>query len=470
MLYIKFDRIHGHSYSKNIYKDIREKILSGNLRTEEKLPSTRECSKNLSVSRNTILTAYEMLVSEGLVMSKPGSGFFVSSDIIAKKHPLQVSDSCTASLSDISIPTNAINFDSGLPALDLFPKRKWNKAATKALKEAPISALGYDDPQGRSEFREVLRKYLQRTRGIVCDADQIIVTNGTKQGLTLVAKCLLDAQSEIWIENPTNDNVRQIFSYHTNNITPFEVDKDGIQPCLFFKNNSPTLIFMTPSHQFPMGGRLPIKRRLEVIKFARENDCLILEDDYDSEFTYEGSPANSLFELDPQHVIYSGTFSKVLFPSIRLGYLVVPRHLVSRIREIKRLADHHSNSITQLTLMHFIESKELERHIRRMKKEYGKRREQLLFLLHKYFGENIKIHGDRAGMHVVAEFNGVIFTQKNLQRLQEKGVYVVPVEKHSMLKGKHQSKIILGYAHLSCEIMETGLNIIKAELNLSESL
>ena len=468
MLYIEFDRIHSHSYSKQIYKDIRERILSGNLSAEGKLPSTRECSKNLSVSRNTILTAYEMLISEGLVVSKPGSGFFISSDIIAKKLPFQFSDSRTASLSDTSIPNNAISFDSGLPALDLFPKSKWSKAATKALKEAPISALGYDDPQGRSEFRDVLRKYLQRTRGIVCDADQIIVTNGTKQGLTLVAKCLLDAQSEVWIENPTNDNVRQIFSYHTNNITPFDVDKDGIQPCLFPSKNSPTLIFMTPSHQFPMGGRLPIKRRLEVITFTRENNCLILEDDYDSEFTYEGSPANSLFELDPQHVIYSGTFSKVLFPSIRLGYLVVPRHLVSRIREIKRLADHHSNSITQLTLMHFIESKEFERHIRRMKREYEKRREHLLSLLHQYFGDNIKIHGDRAGMHVVAEFNGIIFTPNIIQRLQESGVYVVPVEKHALLKGKHHSKIILGYAHLSCERMKAGLNIIKTELTLCE--
>jgi len=465
MLYLELDRTHERSYSKQIYTQIREKILSGALRSKDALPSTRNLSKDLCVARNTILTAYDMLVSDGFLFSLPGSGFFVSPGITCEVQPAQISDFNVASLSDLLVPNNIINFDSGLPALDLFPKSKWNQATTKALNEAPISALGYDDPQGRPEFREVLSTYLKRVRGIECKPEQIIITTGTKQGLSLIAKCLLNAQSEVWIENPSNENVNQIFAYHTDKIIPFEVDEEGIQPHLFPNQKKPSLIFVTPSHQFPMGGILSIKRRLELIQFARKNDCFILEDDYDSEFNYEGLPINSLFELDTEHVIYAGTFSKVMFPSLRLGYLVVPSLLIPQIRKWKRLADHHSNSIYQLALMRFIENGDLERHIRRMKREYKKRQDNLLALLHTHFGEKFKVYGFRAGMHVVVEFENVIFTDESIRRLLISGIYVVPVEKHSVLKGNHSNQIILGYAQLCYEDMERGLKILKTELS-----
>jgi len=259
MLYLELDRTHERSYSKQIYTQIREKILSGALRSKDALPSTRNLSKDLCVARNTILTAYDMLVSDGFLFSLPGAGFFVSPGITCEVQPAQISDFNVASLSDLLVPNNIINFDSGLPALDLFPKSKWNQATTKALNEAPISALGYDDPQGRPEFREVLSTYLKRVRGIECKPEQIIITTGTKQGLSLIAKCLLNAQSEVWIENPSNENVNQIFAYHTDKIIPFEVDEEGIQPHLFPNQKKPSLIFVTPSHQFPMGGILSIK-------------------------------------------------------------------------------------------------------------------------------------------------------------------------------------------------------------------
>lgn len=467
MLYLELDRTHERSYSKQIYTQIREKILSGALSANDILPSTRDLSKDLCVARNTVLTAYDILVSEGFVYSLPGSGFFVSPVITREALPTQINDFNVASLSDFLVPDNIINFDSGIPALNLFPKGKWNQTTTKALKEAPISALGYDDPQGRPEFREILSAYLKRVRGIECSPSQIIITAGTKQGLSLIAKCLLNTQSEVWIENPSNENVIQIFSYHTDRIIPFEVDEEGIPPHLFPSQKKPALIFVTPSHQFPMGGILSIKRRLELIQFARKNDCFILEDDYDSEFNYEGFPTNSLFELDTEHVIYAGTFSKVMFPSLRLGYLIVPPLLIPQLRKWKRLADHHSNSIYQLALMRFIENGDLERHIRRMKKEYKKRRDNLLALLHMYFGDKVKIYGYRAGMHVVAEFEDAIFTSENIHRLIQCGIYVVPVEKHSILTGNHQNQIILGYAQLCYEDMERGLKILKTELNLS---
>jgi GntR family transcriptional regulator/MocR family aminotransferase len=411
-----------------------------------------------------------MLVAEGLLYSLPGAGFFVGPEFISENQPAHIKDFSIASLSDISLSNNYINFDSGLPALDLFPKNKWNQATSKAFKEAPISALGYDDPQGRTEFREVLSLYLKRTRGIECKPEQIIVTSGTKQGLTLVAKCLLNDQSEVWIENPTNENVKKIFSYHTDNIYSFEVDEEGIQPDLFPKDREPSLIFVTPSHQFPMGGILSVKRRFELIQFAREKNCFILEDDYDSEFNYEGFPSSSLFEFDMEHVIYAGTFSKVMFPSLRLGYLVVPHTLVPQLREWKRLADHHSNSIYQIALMRFIENGDLERHIRRMKREYKKRRDNLLSMLHLKFGEKVKIYGFRAGMHIVVEFEDVIFTNEFVNRLLKSGIYVVPIEKHSFNKSNHYHQIILGYAQFKFQDMARGLEILKTEIDNNKTV
>lgn len=464
MLYLSLDKTQTRSYAKQIYREIRTKILSGELAAGQPLPSSRDLSRGLSVARNTVLTAYDMLVSEGAVASVPGSGFYVCAGVAHRPPRVRLEDRQTASLADAAITDQTINFDSGIPALDLFPRERWNRAVSRRFLDAPISALGYDDPQGRPEFRRLLCSYLKRTRGIQCSPEQIIVTSGAKQGLSLAAKCLLDGQEEVWMETPSNVNVKQIFSYHTGRIVPFAVDDQGIRPADFPGEGRPRLIFTTPSHQFPMGGILPLQRRIALVDFARKSGAYLLEDDYDSAFTYEGLPANALFELDSQRVIYVGTFSKVLFPSVRLGYLVVPEHLVSPMRELKRLADHHSNGAYQLALMEFLERGDLDRHIRRMKRVYRARRDFLLAWLRREFGPRVQIYGAAAGMHIVAEFEGVTFSQAAIGRLLSAGVYVVPVERHALVKGSHENQIILGYAGLDEETMERGLCCIRQEI------
>ncbi|MEL7656228.1 MAG: PLP-dependent aminotransferase family protein, partial [Bacillota bacterium] len=355
-MFISIDKRKCRSYTNQIYDTLRNKILSGELEGGAALPSTRELSGELSVSRNTILAAYDMLSADGFVQSVPGSGIYVCHGAKAVRQPIQVLDYQTASLSDNLVLQNIINFDSGIPALDLFPGNKWITTFSQTFRDAPVSALGYDDPQGRSELRCTLASYLKKSRGITCSADQILITSGAKQGLTLVAKCLLNSDSEVWLEDPSNRNVKEIFSYHTSHITPIPVDQEGIMINQFPKDKNPSLIFVTPSHQFPMGGILSIQRRLELIQYAQKSNCFIIEDDYDSEFRYDRSPIKSLYELDPDHIIYIGTFSKVLFPSLRLGYIVLPPVLVPKFRHWKRLSDHHSDSISQLTMMRFIES------------------------------------------------------------------------------------------------------------------
>jgi GntR family transcriptional regulator/MocR family aminotransferase len=462
MLYVNLQKEKKRSYTKQIYRDIREKIMKGDLTAGDVLPSTRELSGELSVSRNTVLAAYDMLVSEGLARSVPGSGLYVGEGIAPVQPPFSMGDQQTASLSDEPITPDTVSFDSGIPALDLFPRSKWNTFTSRAFREAPVSALGYDDPQGRPDFRSVLAAYLKNSRGIDCSPEQIIVTTGAKQALSLIAKCLLDDESEVLLEDPSNRNVKQIFSAYTRHITAVPTDREGIVPGLLPAGSCPKLLFTTPSHQFPMGGIMTMGRRQDLISYARKTECLLVEDDYDSEFRYDGTPVNSLYELAPERVIYVGTFSKILYPSLRLGYIVLPSSLVALFREWKRLSDHHSNSVSQLALMCFIESGDLERHIRRMKKVYRKRRDLLLDLLDRYFPGQHRVYGESAGMHLILELPGTEFTAETIRRIREEGVYIVPVEEHTIVKGRHMNQLILGYANLSRRDMEYGLQVIKS--------
>lgn len=468
MMYLNLEKENRNSFIKQIYEQIRNMILKGELKEGDRLSSTRELAQILKVSRNTVMTSYEMLISEGLAYSKPGSGIFISQGAEIKV-PVSVHDYSLTAFSSLELKGDTVSFHSGTPALDLFPRNKWVKTASQAFNEASTSALGYDYPNGRPEFRNTLAGYLKRMRGINCHPDQIIVTTGVKQGLTLIAKYLLDSQKEAWIEDPTNENVRKIFSYHTGHITPIAVDLKGIRPDLFPTDRTPALIFVSPSHQFPMGGILPIQRRLELIRYAEDKNCYIIEDDYDSEFRYKGLPIYSLHELNSERVIYIGTFSKTLFPSIRLGYMVLPHQLVKQCTELKRLGDHHSNSLNQLAVMRFINDGELERHIMRMNKVYARRRNQLVEALNSYFPNAVSILGEATGLHIVAEFPGVIFSPEIIMKLEDAGVSVISVEEHAMIKGNHINQIIIGFAHLDQEDMKKGLSRLKQALDLEEA-
>lgn len=460
MLYLELDRSKKRSMTEQIYQQLRGKVINGELAGGVRLPSSRALSEELCVSRNTVLNALDMLVSEGLLESRIGSGVFVSTEAAAlcKASKQNKASSEPSDSSQFSEP--AINFDSGIPALDYFPRSQWNKFASRALFGAPDSALGYDTPQGRPELRQAIASWLERSRGIHCSPDQILITSGAKQGLSLTAKCLLRLESVVWMEDPCNANVRSIFSYYTKHLTPIAVDTFGVDPENFPVNSYPNLLFTTPSHQFPLGGTLPLQRRIALKQFAEKSGCWIVEDDYDSEFRYDGSPVRSIFELCPERTIYVGTFSKVLCPSLRLGYLVLPASLVEQFAEEKRLLDHHSNSIYQLALAEFMKSGEFEKHIARMKKLYNARRLKLIALKDELFPGEVAVCGQNAGMHLVAEFRDVSFSDELLLRLKLEGVIIVPVKKHSFLGG-HDHQIILGYANLDEKQMREGINTLK---------
>ncbi len=224
-------------------------------------------------------------------------------------------------------------------------------------------------------------------------------------------------------------------------------------------------VFVTPSHQFPLGGLLPIQRRIQLIQFARAAGCYLVEDDYDSEFRYSGTPVSSLQELEPERVIYVGTLSKSVSPALRLGYAVLPPPLIERCRHLKRLTDLHSPVLEQLALAHFIEEGHLERHIMKMKRIYRKRREAVIAALATHYPRQLQIYGDVAGLHLVAEFGERALTEQTFADLEEAGVRLYPVERHAIRKGGHQSKVILGYGNLTPEEIEEGVRRIKTVLS-----
>lgn len=465
MVHLTIKKNAGSSFIKQIYEQIRQLIFGGDLQAGEKIPSTREMALHLNVSRNTVIEAYEMLIAEGYLESIPGTGIFVAPGAQLTDRPrVETADYQFSAFATAEIPAATIFFHTGTPAVDLFPRSKWNQVASRAFLEAPAAALGYDAPQGRPELRHVLAGYLKKTRGVRCHPDQILITTGAKQALTLIAKCLLTPEREAWIEDPANSNVRAIFAYHTPAVLPIPVDAEGIRTDRLPPDRKPALIFTTPSHQYPLGGVLSIQRRLELLRFAARTGCYLVEDDYDSEFRYRGLPVGSLQEFDGHRVIYIGTFSKTLFPSLRLGYLVLPEALAPQFREWKRLGDHHTNSLSQLALARFIGDGSLERHIARMRKIYRQRRDKLIQCLTASFPGRVKISGETAGMHLVAEFAGMDFGPDFKARLEQNGVIAATVAEHTMADAESDNQLILGYAHLSPERIEEGVGRIKEVL------
>lgn len=464
MYHFEVDRGNEMSLTNQLCQQIRRRILYGDLKTGEKLPSSRELSGYLRISRNTISAAYDIMVSEGFLQSLAGSGTYVAGGACLPLAKQSVRDLRTTATTADSFGNGLIDFSSGTPDLEYFPRKQWLNVLRQIILDSPASVFGYQSPEGRPEFRTVLAEYLRKTRGIVCPPDNIVITSGSKQSLTLIAKCLLDSQSCVVLEDPTNNNVAKIFSYHTQNICPVPVDETGLITKLLPTDVKPALIFTTPSNQYPMGGLLSIQRRIELVNYAKENNSIIVEDDYDGDFQYDDRLPVSMKELAPDNVVYLGTFSKVLMPALRLGYIVLPERLIKLFREYKHLSDHHTNPLSQLAVMKFIEDGMLERHIKKMKNVYRKRRDCLLNCLNECFHDNVRIYRKAAGMHIVAEFK-IDFTEQTLESISRAGLNIIPVSDHAFDKTGHSNQLILGYAGLKEEAISEGVIKLKSVLD-----
>lgn len=465
MIWLPIDRTMDIPLIRQVYEQIRTRILHGELVAGDCLPPTRELASNLGVSRNVVVEAYEQLLAEGFIEGRQGSGTYVAEGAYLDQQEK------TEFLSFFEMhhlkedKTDIIDFRSGIPALDMFPRNTWGQIAKQVCTDTSNSVFGYGYPEGRVELRHILSRYLKRTRGVHCHPDQLVITSGATQALSLLAKLLLSPGDEVMIEDPITHEIQTIFTSPGATLYPIPVDEQGMITELIPLDKKPSFIFVTPSHQFPLGGTLPIQRRTQLIQFARKVDCFIVEDDYDSEFRYLGAPINSLQGLDPERVIYIGTFSKILSPALRLGYLILPPSLTKRCKDLKWFTDLHTPSLQQLTIARFIDEGHLERHIRKMKKIYKIRRDYVKKCLAEEFGTQVKISGNSTGLHLIAEFQNTVFLEERVNKIMEEHrVKVYPVELHTIQKEMHQNKIILGYGNLSIEEIQIGIRRLKQAL------
>ncbi|MEJ3720433.1 PLP-dependent aminotransferase family protein [Paenibacillus polymyxa] len=441
---------------RQVYQAIRDQILTGELRAGYKLPSTRVLALQLNVSRNVILEAYEMLLAEGLAIARPGSGTYVAEGAVLPGYvstpPVEMPEPAMNAL--CSNEQSTISFRTGLPALDLFPRKPWADLLQSVCKEAPDLALGYGDPAGELELRRELADYLVHTRGVKARPEHIVITSGAVQAIQLVTRLLLTVGDEVLVEEPTNEDLKSILSATGATLRSMPVDDLGMLTAHLPQKGCPKLAYLTPSHQFPLGGILPIQRRIELIQYAARTGCLLLEDDYDSEFRYDGGPVHSLQSLDPERVLYVGTFSKILFPALRIGYIVLPPSRVADFIRLKQLADYQTASLEQIVLSRYIRKRLLHNHVHKMKKVYAKRRQVLINSLEQHFTGQYRVCGRAAGLHLVAEFQ-FLFREDLLNCLRSQNVFAVQLE---------GNRLLMGYGHLHESEIREGVRRIRNAL------
>ncbi len=441
-------------------------ILEGDLISNEKLPSTRSLAIDLGVSRNTILEVYNQLIAEGYLEGCHGSGTKVATGI---KQYRNTSDS-NKRPTYLEYPLedrNLIDFRSGIPDLSLFPRREWAKRYQCFCYDLPDTSFRYSSPYGVLELRNAIAEYLYNTRGISCSPSKIMIVSGATQGLSLISSLLYShIKPNVIVEDPTHHGLLQVIAKVGYEITGVPVDEKGMDVSKLPDLEKVSFLYTTPSHQYPLGGILPIQRRQELIQYATKQDCYIVEDDYDSEFRYEGQPVNSLYELNPDKVIYIGSFSKILAPSIRLGYILLPDILIDQYKVLKMYSDVHTESLSQYILADFIKTGGLENHIRKMKKVYSQKRMHLLKELTWNFKGEFQVIGAAAGLHIIVQFKHITFTDELVEQLLQHHIKIYPVERFALKqKGKHSNEILLGYAHLSLQQITNGISILSNTLH-----
>lgn len=454
---ITLQRNSGTNLSRQIYLALRERILAGELKPGDALPSTRELSRSLAVSRNTTCEAYEMLSAEGYLSSRQGAATRVATVVDLGTEPESI-----AVLSKTRLVTDyRVDFRTGQPDLEAFPRHAWLQAMHRASESLSTRDWGYTGPEGLDGLRSQIAAWLLRNRGMKVFPQDIFISSGATQALNLLTEILhRDGSPHIIVEDPCHSGMLQVLQNKGFQIRPIPVDDQGLQTH-FLTGLKPGTIYVTPSHQFPLGGVLPAGRRTALIAYARQHKQYIIEDDYDSEFRYSGDPIAPLYTLDPQRVIYVGTFSKILFPSLRIGYVILPRTLQTRWRKARTLNDVQNSSFEQAALTEFLGSRRLDRHIRKMRRLYGERRKILLDCLKEDLGNTWEPWGDATGLHLALEFPGWCFDKQFMERASELGLNFVPVNYHCINKELHKDKIILGYGHLEPSKLREGSALLK---------
>src|SRR6266536_1853183 len=409
---------------RQIYDAYRAAIVDGSLRAGQRVPSTRALASEIRVSRFPVLNAYAQLLAEGYFESRVGAGTVVSNslpDHLTSSAPAGATQPVTRSGPRPFARRSSIlprvdrfpwlqswgAFRVGQVAFDQFPFRVWSSLVARHCRNLDVQSSHYGNLMGSQVLRETLSDYLRTARSVRCDAEQVMIVGGSQHALEISARVLLDPGNRVWVEEPCYGLARDVFALTGCHPVPVPVDSEGLDVATGIKQcRKARAAFVTPSHQFPLGVTMSASRRLQLVDWAQSSGSWIIEDDYDSEYRYESLPMASLQGLDANsRVIYIGTFSKVLYPSLRLGYAVIPADLVDRFRAIRRVMDLGPATFYQEVIADFIREGHFARHIRRMRVLYGELRSALVENLTKELGSVVEIVGDEAGMHVTVKLN-----------------------------------------------------------------
>jgi GntR family transcriptional regulator/MocR family aminotransferase len=444
-----------------LYEAVRSEILGGRLRPGTRLPATRDLARQYGLSRGTIVNAFDQLTCEGYVEGSVGSGTYVSSVLpdkllyVASRQPKSVVQSkrrpaisdygrrATLFVGYESRPTRA--FRANLPALNLFPVALWTKITLRCLRRISTRHLMGCGPLGFIPLRKAVATYLSNSRGVRCLPEQVAIVSGTQEALDLTTRLLLNPGDRVCVENPGYPGATLVFQAFRAKIISAAVDDEGID-IRRLSLQGVRLIYVTPAHQFPMGTTMSLARRLQLLERARKSGAVIFEDDYDSEFRYSGRPIPALQGLDGSGlVLYAGTFSKVLFPALRLGYMVIPFDLLPRFEAVLSLTSRHAPLLDQIVLTDFIAEGHFGRHVRRMREIYAERLSVLLEEAHHRLDGLLKISSVEAGLQTAGWLCDGIDAESAAVAAAKRNVDVTPVNCYS--QGSVASEALqLGFA------------------------
>lgn len=441
-----------------LYHWIKKEIEESRFVPGMKMPSIRQLTVHLKVSRNTIEAAYQQLQSEGYLESIPKSGIWVASIEQPLLHPSAAERPAIAACQPPS--GTMVDFEYGNVDVEKFPMKQWKKCLSDVLDQENDWMFQYTENQGELVLRREIANYLLQSRGVRSTPEQIIITAGTQASIALICQLLALRELTVAMEEPGYSGVRSVFEDQGCHIEPIALEKDGLS-VEQLQSSVAQAVYVTPSHQFPVGMVLSISKRLKLLKWAYQTGGYIIEDDYDGEFRYQGQPIPSLKSLDEEErVIYLGTFSKSFLPSCRLSYIVLPPSLLVEYSSKFAAYSQSASPIIQRAMARFMQTGEFERHIRRMRKMYQRKHQALLRCIQHVMGTGVTIVGERSGLHILLRLSGITASEL-IEKAGQKGVKVyAPVRFWHSPPPESNSYIMLGFGGLTVEAIETGIRML----------
>jgi GntR family transcriptional regulator/MocR family aminotransferase len=457
----------------SIYRQLRDAVVAGRLRPGERLPATRDLARQLSVARNTVAVAYDRLAGEGLVVGRVGAGTFVSPDVAgtaAGASPGATSTALVPRAVWATVPeqrvtlrdTPRFDFRPGVPDAAAFPHDVWRRLVSSALRDLGPTSASYQEPAGLAELRAAIARWVATSRGVVADPADVVVTAGAQQAVDLAVRVLVEPGAAVAVEDPGYPLVRHLFTTSGMRVVRVPVDDEGM--VVDALTPDVRLVYANPSHQFPLGVTMSLRRRVQLLEWAARVGAAIVEDDYDSEFRYAGRPLDPLHTLDRDgRVLYVGSFSKTLLPSLRLGFVVTPPGLARAFAHARMFTDWHSPAPFQLALARFIDDGHLARHVRAGRLRYGARHDLVERLLTERFAGVLSPIPSIAGLHVTAWFaGGAAELRAALASARRAGVVVASLSQYS--RDLPRPGVVVGFGAAPVDRITEGLELLLAHL------